>query len=331
MTNGAMKIPLNVVVLTYNEELNLADCLASVADWAGAVFVVDSGSTDRTVEIAERFGARVFEHAFETHAKQWEWALGNLPLEAEWVLGLDADQSITPELADEMARVMGEDPRGRSARDAASTAPVGYEIKRRQIFRGRWIRRGGYYPIYLLKLFRRDAVRLDTGDLVDHHFHVDGPVGRLRHDLLEQNRNEDQIAFWIAKHNRYARLLAEEEWRCRNGEQGRLLSSKKRFWYRLPRYLRPLLYFVYRYVIRCGFLDGKQGFIFHFLQAYWFRLLVDINIDELRQASTAAADSTDRRSGDGTRLPERPSASCAPEDADPAWPRGTVNESDSRT
>jgi len=303
MTNDPMKTPLNVVVLTYNEALNLTDCLASVADWAESMFVVDSGSTDRTVEIAEQFGARVFQHPFETHAKQWQWALDNLPLETDWVLGLDADQSLTPELAEEIAALTERDVRNRlcKAPDGPSGQSVpdtfycgfycGYEIKRRQIFRGRWIRHGGYYPIYLLKLFRRDAVRLDTGDLVDHHFHVDAPVGRLRYDLLERNRNEDQISFWIAKHNRYAKLLAEEEWRCRNGDYGPLLSSKKRFWYRLPLYLRPLLYFFYRYVLRCGFLDGKQGFIFHFLQAYWFRLLVDINIDELRQTSTAPADS----------------------------------------
>jgi glycosyltransferase involved in cell wall biosynthesis len=278
-----MTVPLTVVVLTWNEERNLEACLASVAPFARQVFCVDSGSTDRTIEIAQRYGATVASHPFETHASQWAWALGHLSIAPDWVLGLDADQRVTPELAVELADLLTR---------PSTDGPRGYFIKRRQVFRGRWIRHGGYYPKYLLKLFRRDAVRVDLADLVDHHFDVSGPTGRLRSDLVEDNRNEAEIAVWTAKHNRYAVLQARQE--LADARQvhvgvGSLWGSPddrtrwlKQAWRRLPLFVRPTLYVLYRYVLRLGFLDGKEGFLFHVLQAFWYRLLVDANIDELR-------------------------------------------------
>jgi len=271
---------VSAVVLTFNEERNLAPCLDSLAGWTREVFVVDSGSTDRTVQIAEHAGARVVTHAFETHAGQWGWALEHLPLTSEWVLAIDADQRVTPELARQITGSI----------ENAEAACAGFFMARRQIFRGRWIRHGGYYPKYLLKLFRRRAVRLDQGDLVDHHFSVDGSTRRLSGDLIEDNRNEAAIFEWIAKHNRYARLQARQE--LQGSTDGRMArwtgnpdertAGLKRLWSRLPLFIRPIAYFSYRYFLRLGFLDGKEGFIFHFMQAFWYRLLVDINIDELR-------------------------------------------------
>ena len=272
-----------VVVLTLNEEANLPLCLASVCDWAGQVFVVDAGSTDRTTQIAEAHGAIVVEHPFETHGVQWRWALKNLPLRCDWILALDADQRVTPELASEIS---GMDTAGLDGID-------GCYIKRRQLFRNRWIKHGGYYPKYLLKMFRPSAVLLDPTDLVDHHFYVAGAVKKLRHDLIESNRKEDDISFWIEKHNRYATLLAQEELRWRTapreaaivpslaGHPDQKILALKHLWRRMPLYVRPFVYFTYRYFFRLGFLDGKEGAIFHFLQAFWYRLLVDINIDDM--------------------------------------------------
>jgi glycosyltransferase involved in cell wall biosynthesis len=275
--------PVTVVILTFNEERNLEACLASLRDWAGEVFVVDSGSTDRTRELAEAGGARVVTHAFETHAKQWNWALRELPIAHEWVLALDADHRVTPALAAEIARVM------------AAPAADGYYVPRRQIFRGRWIRHGGYYPVHLLKLFRRGRAWADEREFLDFRFYVQGQVGRLRGDLVEDNRNEADIGFWIDKHNRFATLQAMEELERGRHDPGFLVEPAffgspdqrtlwlKRIWYRLPLYVRPFLYFGYRYVLRLGFLDGREGFVFHFLQAFWYRLLVDIKLDELRR------------------------------------------------
>ena len=281
-------MPLAAVILTFNEERNLDECLGSLAGWVSELHVVDSGSTDQTLAIAARHGARVTPHPFETHAKQWQWALLALPLEADWVLALDADQHVTPELAAEIGRlVTSNDP-----------AIAGGYVKRRQVFRGRWIRHGGYYPKYLLKLFRRSAVWMDEGDLVDHHFHVRGNTVLLDHDIVEDNRNEASIEAWTAKHNRYAVLQAKEQLARaaagRNGTRAAPFGTPdervlwlKQVWNGLPLYWRPALYFVYRYVLRLGFLDGREGFVFHVLQAYWYRLLVDINVDELRRKASA--------------------------------------------
>jgi len=278
---------VTAVILTFNEERNLTACLESLVDWVAQVFVVDSGSTDRTVAIAEQLGATVVTHPFESHAHQWNWALATLPLASEWVLALDADQSVTPELRADIARSL--------TTWNGPGAPAGGYINRRQIFRGKWIRYGGYYPKYMLKLFRRSAVTIDEGDLVDHHFRVAGLTAKLAGDLIEDNQNEAAIAVWIDKHNRYAVRQAQEEiarWTtaASDAPAGDLFGTpderalwQKRLWNRFPLYLRPFGYFFYRYVIRFGFMDGKQGFIFHFLQAFWYRLLVDINRDELER------------------------------------------------
>ncbi|MEO8481895.1 MAG: glycosyltransferase family 2 protein [Acidobacteriota bacterium] len=274
--------PVTVVILTRNEARNLQACLDSVRDWVQAVQVVDSGSTDTTVAIAEAAGVRVVTHPFDTHTRQWRWALETLPIVTEWVLALDADQCVTAELRTSMIAALG---------GPQSNAVAGYFVNRRQIFRGRWIRHGGYYPKYLLKLFRRRAVSLDDRDLVDHHFSVSGATSRLTGDLIEDNHNEAAIADWTAKHNRYAVLQARQELFARRGGPRLPISSifghpdartqwLKEQWARLPLFARPCLYVCYRYVLRAGFLDGREGFVFHVLQGFWYRLLVDVNISE---------------------------------------------------
>jgi glycosyltransferase involved in cell wall biosynthesis len=296
--NGTVRAgspPITAIIPTYNEEANLRACLQSLSGWIGEIIVVDSGSTDATTAIAEQYGALVVRHPFETHARQWAWALENLPCSHDWILGLDADQRVTPELRAEIVRLFTED---------AATLPLtdGFYVKRRQIFRGRWIRHGGYYPKYLLKLVRRQRVCIDSNDFLDHHFHIRGRTAKLRNDLIEENRKEDNIEFWIEKHVRYATLLAREE-RARRVDDAAPISPslrgnpdqralwQKRLWWTLPRYARPFLYFAYRYFVRLGFLDGREGLIFHFLHACWFRLLVDIKLGEMR-AAVAERDST---------------------------------------
>jgi glycosyltransferase involved in cell wall biosynthesis len=286
-----------VVVLTFNEERNLRACLESVAGWANEIYVIDSGSTDATVAIATGYGARVLTHPFDTHARQWRWALAQLPADVDWILGLDADQRVTAELRAAIDRLLS----------TASPATGAY-VRRRQIFRGTWIRFGGYYPKYLLKLFRRQHVSLDDGDLVDHHFVVRGATVNLPADIIEDNRNEAEISVWTSKHNRYATLQARQELASAGsrvpfsalvGTPDERTRWLKQVWARLPLFVRPCAYVFYRYVLRLGFLDGKQGFVFHVLQAFWYRLLVDINIDELRSLpQEASAPSTDGSHGD---------------------------------
>ncbi len=283
MTSAAK---LAVVVLTYNEELNLRACLASLQGLDQTLVVVDSGSTDRTLTIAADYGAQILMHEFASHARQWRWALDQLDPGVEWVLGLDADQRFSVELRDELAVLF-------AAGHQRLLEIDGFYVNRRQIFRGQWIHHGGYYPKYLLKLFRLSKVQIDERDLMDHHFYVSGKVAELRHDLIEDNRNEANIGFWLSKHIGYADLHAREELARRRTTQPWLIQPAffgspdqrvvwcKRLWYRMPLYARPFLYFIYRYILLGGVLDGKQGFIFHFLQSFWYRLLVDIRLDDM--------------------------------------------------
>jgi glycosyltransferase involved in cell wall biosynthesis len=277
---------VSAFVLTRNEEQNLEACLDSLHGWCDDIHIVDSFSTDGTLEIAERYGAQIHQHRFEGHTKQRTWALRNVPFAHEWVLALDADHRVTAELRDELA-----------ARFAVAPRELdGFFICRRQIFRGRWIRFGGYYPKYQLKLFRHSSAFLDDNEF-DYRFYVNGRTGKLKHDIIESNQNEWRISFFIEKHNRFASELAAEE--IKRNQGGLEYLAKTRFfgdpdqrilwlktrWNSLPLYLRPFLLFVYRYFLRLGFLDGKEGFIFHFLQSLWFRLLVDIRREELEAQS----------------------------------------------
>jgi len=279
--------PLSVFILTKNEENNLDACLASICGWCSDIHIVDSFSTDRTLEIAVKYGSQVWQHAFEGHTQQRTWALHNLPFKNEWVMALDADHRVTPELRDELINVFASPPRDID----------GFYVKRRQIFRGRWIRFGGYYPKYMLKIFRHRNAYLDNNEF-DYRFYVQGRTKDLKHDILEANLNEWQISFFIEKHNKFAGELAAEEFARRRGlryvTKPSLLGTHdqrvlwlKVIWLRLPLFVRPFLYFFYRYFVRLGFLDGKQGAIFHFLQAFWFRLLVDIKLDEMREGSAS--------------------------------------------
>jgi glycosyltransferase involved in cell wall biosynthesis len=273
---------LSAFVLTKNEESNLDPCLQSLVPCCDDIHLVDSYSTDRTLEIARKYDAQIHQHAFEGHTKQRTWALKNLPFRHQWVIALDADHRVTRELRNELVHLFANPPEHIH----------GLFVKRRQIFRGRWIRFGGYYPKYMLKVFRHDAAFLDD-DEFDYRFYVKGATAKLQHDILEENRNEWRISFFVEKHNKFATEQATEEVKRRARGQKYLVSVTpcgnpdqrilwlKTIWYKVPLYVRPFLYFFYRYFLRLGFLDGKEGFIFHFLQSFWFRLLVDIRMEEI--------------------------------------------------
>jgi glycosyltransferase involved in cell wall biosynthesis len=278
--------PLTVLFTTRNEEANLERSLRSVHGLADQIFVLDSESSDGTVEIARRY-AEVHTLPYD-HSRiiPWifQWGLDNLPIRNPWVLILEADQALTPALRAEVAELL--------ARQDVPEA--GFYIRRRQVFRGKPIRFGGYGGKRLLKLFRRDLGELDPVEQ-DTRVYVRGEVGTLRAPLEEWNRKEDEILFYLQKHLRYADAFAREELlRRRDGlafkGRPRLLGTPdervlwlKRLYYRLPLHLRPALYFAYRYFLLLGILDGANGFLFHFLQAYWFRLMVDVRLDELRR------------------------------------------------
>jgi glycosyltransferase involved in cell wall biosynthesis len=287
---------LAFVVLTLNEGRNLRRCLESATPLHCPIYVVDSGSTDETLQIATTCGAMVMLHPFENHTAQWNWAIASLPRRYSWVLGLDADQALTPELVREIQHALAQTVPGGPLENVN-----GFFINRRHIFRGKWLRWGGLYPKYLLKLFRPESLYFDENERLDHHFYVHGRTRKLTAEIVEENVNEQDILFWCGKHIRYASRLAEEETLRRqrrvpdaNGLTWLLNPQQqilflKHVWLHCPLYFRPIVYFLYRYVFRLGFLDGKQGFVFHCLQALWFRLLVDIAIDDARKMSVRTA------------------------------------------
>ncbi len=277
---------LAAVILTMNEEKNLEACLLSLRGLTQEIFVVDSGSTDGTVAIAEGYGVKVVIHPFEGFARQWDWSLRTLPLSFDWALCLDADQRLTPELREEIRQVLPLSP----------SDVDGYYMKRRQIFLGRWIRHGAYYPKCYLKLLRHQNAWSDEREYLDSRFYVKGKVAYLKHDLVEDNRKDNDLPVWVQKHLSYAAKQSREEFHRRNGKvKGFAITPAlfgnpdertlwlKSLWYRLPLYLRPFVYFTYRYFFRLGFLDGKEGFIFHFLHAFWYRLMVDTELDKLQK------------------------------------------------
>lgn len=280
----AGSVPLAVIILTRNEEENLPQALASVVGWAAEVWVVDSLSTDGTVSLAREAGARVVAREFPGYAAQRNWALRSLPLGPEWALFLDADEAVSADLRTELAATLAAPPAG----------VAGFHVKRRFIFLGRWLRHGGYYPVWLLRIVRHRLARYEERG-VDEHLLVDGPTARLRADLLHEDRRP--LERWIERHVRYARLNADELLREGSGDlRGRWGSAdqaeRKRWWYEhvyrpAPAGLRAVAYFLYRYVVRGGFLDGREGFIYHSLQAFWYRLLIDAMIFDGRRKRPA--------------------------------------------
>jgi exosortase/archaeosortase family protein len=279
-------MPFSFIILTFNEVLHLPRLLQSIQPLKAPIFVLDSGSTDATLEICKEYNVVTASNSFENHPKQWDFALKSFPVKTPWVICLDADQEVSPEL---LLRLKNFD-------EQEHAAINGIYFNRKNYFKGRWIKHGGYYPFYLLKMFRYGIGFSDLNENMDHRFIVPGQTtiwkdGHLR----EENLKENQISFWIEKHNRYSTLLAQEEVERLQKLRQQTLKPKftgtpdertawlKNYWWKLPRYWRPALYFFYRLFFQLGFLDGKTGVIFHFLQGFWFRLIVDVKMDEIMQ------------------------------------------------
>jgi glycosyltransferase involved in cell wall biosynthesis len=292
---------LSVIVLTHNEETNLPACLASVKGLDCEVFVLDSGSTDRTLEIAGAARAHVAKHPFEHYAAQRNWAQENLPVRSEWLLHLDADERLTPDLVREINEVM-----------AAPPSDVdGFLLRKRTVFMGRWIRHGGHYPSYHLRLFRRDRGFCEDR-LYDQHFLVRGRVAKLHHDYCDVVASD--LSTWAKRHIRWAELEAIEMLSGNHGGnrvESRLFGTaierrrwlRERLFWRSPLFVRAFAYWFYRYVLRLGFLDGIEGLIFHFLQGCWYRFLTDAHVYEARRISRVST----RIAALGSAFPRRES------------------------
>ncbi len=275
-----MPLPITVLILTLNEQPNLPHCLQSVIGWATDVFVLDSGSTDQTVALAKAGGASVYHRAFDNYAAQRNYAIHGLPIQTEWVLFLDADEYATDALKRAIEAVL-----------AMPESANGYFIPFKFIFMNRWIRHGGYYPTYILRLFRRETVQhIDRA--MDEQITVEGATGQIHEPFIHHDRKP--VRFWYEKHARYtqfqvADLLKSEgkktlRWTDVHTQRDRKRWVKEHVWGRIPVLLRPFIYFGYRYFFLLGFLDGRAGFIYHFSHAFLYQFMISaVYLDERDQ------------------------------------------------
>jgi glycosyltransferase involved in cell wall biosynthesis len=282
---------LSVLILTHNESRHLERCLKSLTGLSDDIHIVDSYSNDDTREIALRYGARFVEHPFVNHALQFQWGLDHCPLQYGWVMKMDADEYVEPALAREIAERL----------PALPEDVTGIYLKRKVIFKGKWIRHGGFYPHVLLRIWKKEAGSMEQRWMDEHPVLSHGRAVLFKEHLVDENLNG--IQWWVNKHNRYAvremvellnlkyhfmdtdeRLQTSQTGQAtQTGQAGRKRWVKEHIYGKLPPGLRSSLYFGYRYVLRGGFLDGYAGFVFHFMQGFWYRLLVDVNVSEVER------------------------------------------------
>ena len=270
---------LTVLILTYNEEINLPNALDNLEGFAKDVVVLDSFSTDRSPNIAKEFGARVFQRRFDDFSRQRNYALTQISYTTEWIFILDADEMLTDELKEEICETV------------KSTHLDAFFVKRRFFWMGQWIKRG-YYPTWLLRLGRVGTLVCDERPINEHLVCITGKVGRLREDFIDHNKKS--LSDWLDKHNRYSSLEAQvllesgspcENYRFFANQYERKRWIRVKIWNRLPPLVRPFLYFFYRYCIRLGFLDGKKAFAYHFLHAFFYRMIIDLKYLEKKWSS----------------------------------------------
>ncbi|OWX99681.1 glycosyl transferase [Thioclava sp. F1Mire-8] len=273
-------LKLTAIILTFNEERHIARAINSLHGIADKVLVVDSESTDRTRQIAEDLGATILCHPFVTQAKQFNWALSQLPSDTDWVFRLDADEIVSPSLREQIVQLLS----------APHHDFKGFTVNRRMTFLGRIIRHGGVFPVKVLRIFRYGYGTCEDR-WMDEHIVVSGNVHNLTGEILDDNLNS--LSWWTQKHNTYSSrevvdlvhskfgLKSEEKLSLGRGQAGIKRWLKEKIYLNFPIGFRAAIYFFYRYLFRLGFLDGFEGLAFHFLQGFWYRFLVDAKMTEV--------------------------------------------------
>jgi glycosyltransferase involved in cell wall biosynthesis len=277
-------VDLSVIILTNNESKHIGRCIKSLLLITDKIFIVDSYSTDNTVEIAESLGAVVVQNTWVSYAFQFNFGIQNNPNQTQWLMRMDADEYITPELAEELKTSLASTPENIS----------GLYVKRRVVFMDQWINHGGYYPIWLLRIWRRGLGVCEELWMDEHIKLSSGTTAQLQNDIVDHNLNN--LTWWTQKHNNYAirevidllnikynfgnkETVTPNFW----GSQEQRTRYLKIKYANLPLFTRPFMYFLFRFIVKGGFLDGKNGLICHFLQGFWYRFLVDAKIYEVYQ------------------------------------------------
>lgn len=270
-----MKMNNAVIILTKNEELHIERCITNIPSLFNKIYIIDSFSSDKTKEIAKKYPVEFLENTFLNHSKQFNWALDQIDKNTDWVLRIDADEFLSKKLIEEM---LCEIPK-------LDSCVKGIFIPRSIIFQNKLIRFGGINKTKVMRLFKYDYGKCDDR-WMDEHIKVNGKTVNFKHSIIDYNLKP--LSWWIRKHNDYA---SREAFQKINDElsfnekknNSYFKSHKKRsIYYSSPLFIRSFLYFVYRYFICFGFLDGFNGFSFHFLQGFWYRFLVDIKYLEVK-------------------------------------------------
>ena len=272
-------------MLTYNEEIHIERCLKSLIPFCKEIWVVDSFSTDKTLDIAERLGAKTTKHKFENQAQQFNWAIDHLEIDGTWIWRVDPDGYISAEHGEKVTNAI------KGCADDVN----GIYVNKAIVFQGRKLKHGGWYPAPQIKVIRKGFGRSENKVMDEHLIITGGKTIYIDGDQTDENLNG--LTWWTLKHNGYATREAQNMLRMQygldesaEGVAPRLFGNdaeRKRWlklrYARMPLFVRPFLYFFIRYVVKLGFLDGKPGFVWYVLQGFWYRFLVDAKIFELRR------------------------------------------------
>jgi len=282
-------VDLTVVILTKNEEKNLRKCIESFNGIAKRFVIVDSYSNDKTEEICKKLNIELnkigskldfYQNKWIDYATQLNWGLTHTDITTEWSMRMDADEELMADLAEEIEEKL----------DKIKEPVNGIIVRRRLIFMGKWIKHGGRYPELLLRIFRTGKAMCEQKIMDEHMILTEGTTIEFKHDLIDNNQKD--LEWWTAKHNWYSnrevldRQMTLEDSMDKSLEHGGESSGQAKMkrivknsgYYKLPKFWRAHVYFIYRYYLKLGFLDGPEGRIFHFLQAYWYRFLVDAKL-----------------------------------------------------
>ena len=268
---------IGILILSFNEEIHLERCILHAKKLSNQIFVVDSFSTDSSIAILEKYSIPYLKHPFTTHAKQINVGIDSFPFEVNWLLRLDCDEILSDSLIAEIKNMISDPSKG---------SINGYFIQRKVHFLNGILQHGMINPIWLLRLWKKGAGKCN--DLwMDEKIELLNPkTERLNGLLYDHNLND--LSWWTQKHNSYATREAYEILRQKyqlhtpeeTKTQDRWIVKFKRVYNRLPIFVRPLMLFFYAYFIKLGFLDGKRGLIWNFLQVFWYRFLVDVKVFE---------------------------------------------------
>lgn len=280
-----MNNSIAVVILTFNEEMHIERCIRSAQAVSDEIIVVDSFSTDNTCAIAQSMGAIVYQHKFENYARQINWAFENCDIRANWIWRLDADEYIEPLLAEQALKVIA----------TVQEDVNGIYVNKKIVFMGQPLLHGGWYPAPQIKIIRKGFGASENKWMDEHLVIFSGKTISIDADQTDDNLND--LTWWSHKHVNYATREAintlmieynikqgveevEPKFWGNDAERKRWLKMK---YAKTPLFVRPFVNFFIRYILKAGFLDGKRGFIWHFMQGYWYRMLVDCKIFELKR------------------------------------------------